>query len=96
MVQAQLKKQPRQEKESPDMSDKVIKALKAKLSIPKSPSAEHMFVYKGWNAGGATRARYQYMEDQKIISYFLHIYKDMVKVWLPKNNTDQHDILLDL
>lgn len=58
MVQAQLKKQPRQEKESPDMSDKVIKALKANLSIPKSPSAEHMFVYKGWNAGGATRDHY--------------------------------------
>ena len=77
------------------MSDKVMKAIKSHLNLG-SVSHEQLFIYKEWNIGGGTRGRYQYRSDDKIISYFLHIYKDMVKVWLPKNGTGAHDLLLEL
>ena len=66
------------------MTDENLKStLKSALKVPRGAENVVLFIYKGWNSGGIQRARFQYIEKNKIVSYFLRITKDDVEIDLP-------------
>ena len=72
--------------------DALERFLCAKLSIPVGATNKKCKFYAGWNAGGLQRGRFSYIYNNKIVSYFLHIGQNEVRIFNPNNKTNEYDM----
>lgn len=74
----------------------VLTALEGVNLVSKGHRKYKLTSYDDWKDKNFIRGRFTiYTSDDKIVSYFLHLSKNVVKVWLPGNAKGEADHILE-
>lgn len=74
----------------------VLTALESVKLVEKGYKKYKLKTYNDWKDKNFTRGRFTiHTSDDKIESYFLHISKNVVKIWLPANAKGGADHILE-
>lgn len=77
------------------MFKQIEDVLQVQLGVPRGAEHQKLIIYKGWNVGGLQRGRFQYIYNNKTVSYFLHIGASEVRVFLPSNTGNDYDMMIE-